>query len=117
MVRLAPEDLPYTEKENALVRRYFPYGGYRACKLALPDRTLDSVQKQARILGVINVASKAHGKHNTKPEPEKKHTPKTRQCLRCSRDFRSNWIGNRVCRQCKSSSDWSEGMPLLGPGN
>lgn len=37
------------------------------------------------------------------------HTPKKRRCLMCHTEFESTWAGERVCRQCKSSSQWRSG--------
>jgi|GEM_PF-1253610 len=39
-------------------------------------------------------------------------TPKTRRCLRCKTEFQSEWSGERVCTNCKSSSTWRNGVPL-----
>ena len=47
---------------------------------------------------------------NSKPEPDKKYEPKTRKCLRCREEFLSSWPGERICRTCKSSSAWREGI-------
>lgn len=38
--------------------------------------------------------------------------PKVRACLRCKADFRSEWSGERICRRCKSSTSWRNGLPL-----
>ena len=32
-----------------------------------------------------------------------------RKCLRCSKHFRSDGPGNRICRYCKSSDEWKAG--------
>jgi hypothetical protein len=42
-------------------------------------------------------------------DDEISHTPKTRRCLMCHTQFESTWAGERVCRQCKSSSQWRSG--------
>jgi len=34
---------------------------------------------------------------------------KTRQCLVCKDSFLSEWAGERICRKCKSSSNWRMG--------
>ena len=31
---------------------------------------------------------------------------KTRQCLVCKAPFLSEWAGERICRNCKSRSNW-----------
>lgn len=37
--------------------------------------------------------------------------PKARRCLRCSTTFPSEWIGERICRRCKSSHAWRTSLP------
>ncbi len=34
---------------------------------------------------------------------------KLRRCLVCSEDFPSAWAGERVCKRCRSSSQWRQG--------
>jgi len=47
--------------------------------------------------------------HADEIDDEISHTPKTRRCLMCHTQFESTWAGERVCRQCKSSSQWRSG--------
>ena len=47
---------------------------------------------------------------NSKPEPDRQYETKTRKCLRCREEFMSSWPGERICRTCKSSSAWREGI-------
>ena len=35
---------------------------------------------------------------------------KTRNCLVCKVEFLSAWAGERVCKKCKSRSDWRNGF-------
>jgi len=35
---------------------------------------------------------------------------KTRNCLVCKVEFLSEWVGERVCKKCKSRSDWRNGF-------
>jgi hypothetical protein len=44
-----------------------------------------------------------------KPEPEREHDPKVRNCLSCLRPFTSEWAGERICPKCKSSASWRSG--------
>lgn len=37
------------------------------------------------------------------------NAPKERKCLTCKAPFHSKSAGERVCRRCKSSSNWREG--------
>ena len=34
---------------------------------------------------------------------------KTRKCLVCKAPFLSEWAGERICRNCKSRSNWRMG--------
>jgi hypothetical protein len=34
---------------------------------------------------------------------------KVRACLLCRRPFRSQWAGERICRNCKSTAAWRSG--------
>ena len=36
-----------------------------------------------------------------KPEPDRQHESKLRQCLRCGKRFLSEHIGERLCPKCK----------------
>ena len=35
---------------------------------------------------------------------------KTRNCLVCKVEFLSEWAGERVCKKCKSRSEWRNGF-------
>ncbi len=48
-----------------------------------------------------------------KPEPERSYEAKSRLCLKCREPFVSSWPGERVCRRCKSRSNWREGKIAL----
>jgi len=43
--------------------------------------------------------------------------PKTRQCLKCRSTFSSEWSGERICRRCKGTNAWKNGVPSLTPSN
>lgn len=45
--------------------------------------------------------------------PQETSQPKTRNCLRCSNEFESEWAGERICSRCKSSTAWQSGMPVV----
>lgn len=47
----------------------------------------------------------------TKPAEveEPKLDIKMRRCLMCTRNFESEWAGERICRKCKSTSTWKSG--------
>jgi|GEM_PF-3386697 hypothetical protein len=48
------------------------------------------------------------GKHK-KPASIRKSDKKERNCLMCQDPFMSEWSGERVCRKCKSKSEWRSG--------
>ena len=38
--------------------------------------------------------------------------PRARLCLRCGSSFESEWSGERICRRCKNSTSWRNGLPV-----
>lgn len=42
--------------------------------------------------------------------------PKQRDCMRCKSTFRSEWAGERICRRCKQSKSWRDGIPMPTSG-
>ena len=38
-----------------------------------------------------------------------KKTYTIRKCMMCQQDFKSSWIGNRICEYCKNTDDWKTG--------
>jgi len=38
---------------------------------------------------------------HSKPIPDRVQVAKTRQCLKCLKEFTSSWSGERICKQCK----------------
>ena len=59
---------------------------------------------------VANVSHMSSSEKNSKPEPDRQYESKARKCLRCRDEFTSAWPGERICRTCKSSSAWREGI-------
>jgi hypothetical protein len=43
------------------------------------------------------------------PDDDKR---RSRRCLRCDATFESGWVGERICRHCKSSYAWRSGEAL-----
>ena len=39
--------------------------------------------------------------------------PKGRPCLRCREVFDSTGFGDRICRRCKGSKQWRDGIPPI----
>ena len=46
------------------------------------------------------------------PDPQARDVPKNRACLRCKVRFESQWSGERICRRCKNSTNWRNGLPV-----
>lgn len=44
-------------------------------------------------------------------EAQQPNTVKDRQCLKCKATFQSEWSGERVCRRCKGTNAWRNGLP------
>lgn len=40
------------------------------------------------------------------------HRPQMRKCLRCRSSFESAWNGERICRRCKNSGAWKNGVQI-----
>lgn len=50
------------------------------------------------------------------PDWTRRHSdvPRPRLCLRCECSFESEWSGERICRRCKSTTSWRNGLPHSG---
>ena len=48
-------------------------------------------------------------KEDMEPTSERTFVAKKRQCLKCRDSFESSWVGERVCRRCKSNDGWRSG--------
>ena len=45
-----------------------------------------------------------------KPNSDQKTDIKIRVCLVCRSSFASEWVGERICRKCKTGSAWRSGV-------
>lgn len=52
-----------------------------------------------------------HPDFDLQPARPSSDVPKSRLCLRCQTAFESEWSGERICRRCKSSASWRNGVP------
>ena len=41
-----------------------------------------------------------------KPEPDRPSEPKLRKCLKCAKEFLSEYVGERICPMCKVKKGW-----------
>ena len=44
-----------------------------------------------------------------KPEPDRPSEPKLRKCLKCAKEFLSEYVGERICPMCKVKKGWCWG--------
>ena len=49
-----------------------------------------------------------------KPNSDQKTDIKIRLCLVCKSSFASEWVGERICRKCKTGSAWRSGVLVPG---
>lgn len=54
-----------------------------------------------RVIEVLKYSKKSE---HSKPVSENQH--KVRDCLKCRKKFDSEWPGERICKDCKSSAEW-----------
>ncbi len=99
----------WTKREDNLLRRCYPDGGWAAVCNRLPGRALGTVTRRVRELGITARLEDIKQPGVTKPEPLHAHEIKTRACLRCRAAFVSAWAGERICRGCKDSAVWQAG--------
>ena len=59
---------------------------------------------------LLYIRAMSSSEKNSKPEPDRTYEPQERKCLKCREEFLSSWPGERICRTCKSSSAWREGI-------
>ena len=57
---------------------------------------------------MTGVPKRKIGTNNKKP-PEKSDV-KIRTCLMHGGPFESRWMGERVCKECRSSQSWKSGL-------
>jgi hypothetical protein len=100
-----------SERTRALDRRPIAIDPIEV-RRGLQRKCLCAAQKKCRNslkLLLYNRAMSSSEK-NSKPEPDRTYEPKERKCLKCREEFLSAWPGERICRTCKSSSAWREGI-------
>ncbi len=86
----------WTPAEDAVLRKFYPGKGCRACRAHLPGRADGAISSRAQLLGLPG-----------RREKKKKANPERalRRCLGpCGEMFTSEWIGERMCRACRSSA-------------
>lgn len=83
-------------------------------RLGRPAKTLGSRHlrirrgETARRLGVRKYKP-------TDKKPKKAYNATTRKCLGCGADFKSEWEGNRLCRDCKGTRAYRSGDDYTAP--
>ncbi len=51
-----------------------------------------------------------HSLFDTPVKPSRNDVPKPRSCLRCHETFDSAGFGERICRRCKGTIEWRNGL-------
>lgn len=59
---------------------------------------------------LINTLFMSSSEKNSKPQSDRVYEAKQRKCLKCRSEFLSEWPGERVCKACKSTSAWRDGL-------
>ncbi len=100
-----------SERTRILDRRSIAIDKIEA-RRGLRRKCLCAAQKKCRnsLKLLLYVGAMSSSEKNSKPEPDRTYEPKERKCLKCREEFLSAWPGERICRTCKSSSDWREGI-------
>ncbi|KKJ75426.1 hypothetical protein WH95_18465 [Kiloniella litopenaei] len=77
------------------------------------NKRLDEVQ-----IGPVQV-DRIHIPLNTaKPKSNKyKGQEKSRKCLKCRTEFKSEWPGERICKACKTSRAWTDDNQFTPTGD
>ena len=44
------------------------------------------------------------GKPDKSEDGDPAYVKKVRKCLRCGKEFMSDWVGNRMCNRCRPNS-------------
>ncbi len=87
----------WTPEEDAVLRKFYPGKGYRACRAYLPGRGDGAIASRAHLLGLPG-----------RLEKKKKRNPERamRRCLGpCGEMFTSEHIGHRMCNACRRHAD------------
>ena len=87
----------WTPEEDAVLRKFYPGKGYRACRAHLPCRGDGAIASRAQLLGLPG-----------RIEKKKKDNPERamRRCLGpCGEMFVSEHIGHRMCRACLAHAE------------
>ncbi len=87
----------WTPEEDAVLRKFYPGKGCRACRAHLPGRADGAIASRAHLLGLPGRLEK-----KTKANPERA----MRKCLGpCGQMFVSEHIGHRMCRSCRGRAE------------
>ena len=87
----------WTPEEDAVLRKFYPGKGYRACRAHLPGRGDGAIASRAHLLGLPGRFEK-----KKKDDPDRA----MRRCLGpCGQIFVSEHIGHRMCRACRGHAE------------
>jgi hypothetical protein len=89
----------WTPEEDAVLRKFYPGKGWRACQAYLPGRTESTSIHRARKLGLP-------GPRCTLERKKENLERALRKCLGpCGQMFVSEWKGHRMCRACRGHAE------------
>ena len=87
----------WTPEEDAVLRKFYPGKGYRACRAHLPGRGDGAIASRAQLLGLPGRFEKKKKDH-----PDRA----MRRCLGpCGQMIVSEWKGHRMCRACRGHAE------------
>ncbi len=105
----------WTSEEDAVLRKFYPGKGYRACRAHLPDRSNSTITGRARKLGLPGPRGplaaegcESRGWKSRHTRARKKDNPDRalRRCLGpCGQPFVSEHIGHRMCNACRRHAE------------
>ena len=101
----------WTPEEDAILCRYYPSKGYRACIKYLPEHSAGSIENRGRKLGLrslrgplsqAELAGRRRKAQATRQRRMANPERAERLCLGvCGLFFTSEWVGHRMCRSCR----------------
>lgn len=67
------------------------------------------ISKAQNVLQRLNIIKRKPDARISKPRSDKQYEQKNLKCLKCQESFISGWAGERICKNCKKSTDWDSG--------
>lgn len=80
------------------------------CRGPHRDRDVHLIVRPSRVREVASLCDVGEGVRGQK----RQRKSQLRSCLKCGGKFRSHWVGERVCEDCKRGEEWQAGDSLHG---